>query len=179
MASVVYYVASSIDGFIAPIDGSLDWLSPFSGTDEDHGYADFYASVDALVVGARTYEQMLGFGEWPHQDRPVTVMSSRALPTAGTGITVSPQGPTAVVDRLASEGHRRIWLIGGGALASSFAEEGLIDEYVISYVPVLLGAGIGLLGGHGEMRALELIDAQSFADGIVQCRYLQTRDAAS
>ena len=76
MASVIYYVASSVDGLLAPADGSLDWLSPFSDTGEDHGYIDFYAAVDALVVGARTYEQMLGFGEWPHHDRPVTVMSS-------------------------------------------------------------------------------------------------------
>ena len=98
MTSVIYYVASSVDGLLAPADGSLDWLSPFSDTGEDHGYIDFYAAVDALVVGARTYEQMLGFGEWPHQDRPVTVMSSRALPAAGPLITVSPLGPRAVVE---------------------------------------------------------------------------------
>lgn len=171
MANVVYYVASSIDGFIAPEDGSLEWLSPFSDTGEDHGYTEFYASVDALVVGARTYEQMLGFGEWPHQDRPVTVMSSRPLPKAGDGITISPLDPAAVVDGLASAGLGRIWLVGGGALASSFAASGLIDEFVISYVPVLLGSGVGLFGGHGDVRALQLMDAQTFGDDIVQCRY--------
>ncbi len=171
MVRVVYYVASSIDGLIAPADGSLDWLSPFSGTSEDHGYGDFYASVDALVVGARTYEQMLGFGEWPHQDRPVTVMSSRPLPTAGGGITVSPLDPSEVVEELVSAGHRRIWLMGGGALASSFAAVGLIDEYTISYLPVLLGSGTGLLGGHGAVRSLQFIDAETFGDGVVQCRY--------
>lgn len=170
MVSVVYYVASSVDGLIAPANGSLDWLSPFSGTGEDHGYTDFYASVDALVVGARTYEQMLGLGGWPHQDRPVTVMSSRALPAVG-GITVSPLDPGAVVDSLASAGHRRIWLMGGGMLASSFAAAGLIDEYVISYLPVLLGSGVGLLGGHGDLSALEFIGAQTYGDGVVQCRY--------
>lgn len=171
MASVIYYVASSVDGLIAPSDGSLDWLAPFSDSGEDHGYLDFYAAVDALVVGARTYEQMLGFGEWPHNDRPVTVMSSRALSAAGPRVTVSPLGPRGVVDQLVSEGHRRIWLVGGGALASSFAAEGLIDEYIISYVPVVLGSGVGLLGGRGDMRALHLIDSETFSDGIVQCRY--------
>lgn len=171
MAQVVYYVAASIDGFIAPPDGSLDWLSPFSGTGEDHGYADFYGSIDALVVGARTYEQMLGFGDWPHDDRPVTVMSSRALPAAAEGITVSPLDPDAVVDGLVSAGHRRIWLVGGGTLASSFAEAGLIDEYVISYLPVLLGSGVGLLGGRGGLRVVEFIDERTFGDGVVQCRY--------
>jgi len=171
MASVIYYVASSVDGLIAPADGSLDWLSPFSDTGEDHGYVDFYAAVDALVVGARTYEQMLDFGEWPHQDRPVTVMSSRTLPAAGPSITVSTLGPRGVVDELVSAGHRRIWLVGGGALASSFAAEGLIDEYVISYLPVMLGSGVGVLGGHGGLRALHLIDSETFTDGVVQCRY--------
>ena len=171
MASVVYYVASSIDGFIAPEDGSLEWLAPFSDTGEDHGYTEFYASVDALVVGARTYEQMLGFGEWPHQDRPVTVMSSRQLAVAGGDITVSPFDPGAVVGRLASAGHERIWLVGGGELASSFAAAGLIDEYVVSYLPVLLGSGMGLLAGHAEAQALQFIDAQTFGDGVVQCRY--------
>jgi dihydrofolate reductase len=171
MASVIYYVASSVDGLLAPTDGSLDWLSPFSDTGEDHGYIDFYATVDALVVGARTYEQMLGFGEWPHQGRPVIVMSSRALTAAGPLVTVSPLGPFAVVEELASAGHRRIWLVGGGALASSFAEAGLIDEYIISYLPVVLGSGIGVLGGQGDARALNLIDSQTFTDGVVQCRY--------
>ena len=171
MASVIYYVASSIDGFIAPADGSLDWLSPFSDTGEDHGYIDFYGGIDALVVGARTYEQMLGFGAWPHHDRPVTVMSSRQLPAAGPGVKLSPQSPRAVVDELVSAGHRRIWLVGGGAVASSFAAAGLIDEYIISFLPVVLGSGIGLLGGHGDVRPLQLIESETFSDGVVQGRY--------
>jgi dihydrofolate reductase len=104
VAHVIYYAASSIDGFIAPPDGSLDWLEPFSDSGEDHGYAEFYAAIDALVVGARTYEQMIDFGAWPHQDRPVTVMSSRALPVAGDRVTVSPLGPQAVLDELAAAG---------------------------------------------------------------------------
>lgn len=169
--TVIYYVASSVDGFLAPEDGSLDWLTPFSGTGEDHGYTDFYASVDALVVGARTYEQMLGFGGWPHNDRPVTVMTSRDLPVAGDTVTLSTAGPREVLDTLAAQGHRTIWLIGGGALAGAFAAEDLIDEYIVSYVPVLLGSGIGLFGGRGGLRMLELVESTSYADGIVQCRY--------
>jgi len=168
---VSYYVASSTDGFLAPSDGSLDWLAPFSGTGEDHGYTDFYASVDALVVGARTYEQMLGLGGWPHHDRPVTVMSSRSLPIAGSSITVSAQSPEGVLDSLASAGHQRVWLVGGGNLAGSFASADLIDEYIISYVPVVLGSGIGLFGAAGTQRALRFLDARSFEDGIVQCHY--------
>lgn len=168
---VVYYVASSIDGFLAPVDGSLDWLAPFSASGEDHGYAAFYAGIDALVVGARTYEQMLGFGEWPHQDRPVTVMSSRSLPLAGSTASVSALDPADIVEQHRQAGHRRLWLVGGGTLASSFEQAGLIDEYVISYVPVILGSGIGLFGARGSSRSVELVDQADVGDGIVQCRY--------
>lgn len=171
MVQVVYYVASSIDGFIAPVDGSLDWLAPFSASGEDHGYSAFYAGVDALIVGARTYEQMLGFGDWPHHDRPVFVMSSRSLPLAGPTVSVSPLDPGGLIGQVREAGHRRIWLVGGGTLASSFEQAGLIDEYVISYVPVLLGSGIGLFSGRGDARNLVLVDEATVGDGIVQCRY--------
>jgi len=168
---VVYYVASSIDGFVAPVDGSLDWLAPFSASGEDHGYSEFYAGIDALVIGARTYEQMLGFGEWPHQDRPVSVMSSRSLPIVGPTISLSALDPASVVKQHRQAGHQRLWLVGGGTLASSFEQAGLIDEYVISYVPVLLGSGIGLFDGRGASRNLALVDGAAVGDGIVQCRY--------
>jgi dihydrofolate reductase len=171
MHGVVYYVASSIDGFLAPEDGSLDWLAPFSASGEDHGYTGFYAAVDALVVGSRTYEQMLALGEWPHQDRPVTVMSSRAMEPAGDMIALSRLEPGGVVDSLRAAGHQRTWLMGGGTLAGSFEHAGLIDEYIISYVPVILGSGVGLFGGRTGPRPLALVEQMSFGDGIVQCHY--------
>jgi len=175
MTQVAYYVASSADGLIAPEDGSLDWLAPFQDTGEDHGYAAFYGGVDALIVGSRTYEQMLAFGEWPHQDRPVTVMSARPVPVKAANVTLSNDQPCAVVNQLTAAGHRRIWLVGGGALAGSFDSAGLIDEYIISYLPVMLGSGVGLLGGRGRVRSLELVDTQTFTDGIVQCVYRPAR----
>jgi dihydrofolate reductase len=171
MAQVVYYVASSIDGFIAPDDGSLDWLAPFSASGADHGYTAFYASVDALVVGSRTYEQMLTFGGWPHLDRPTTVMTSRSLPLAADNISLTGLQPGGVVEALAASGHDRVWLMGGGALAGAFETAGLINEYVISYVPVILGSGRGLFGDCGGSRSLVLLEASDVGDGIVQCRY--------
>lgn len=174
MTHVTYYVAASVDGFIAPEDGSLDWLAPFSNGAEDHGYAAFYATVDALVVGSRTYEQMLSFGGWPHPDRPVTVMSSRPLPVAGGNVSLRPGEPGVVIDALAAAGLERIWLVGGGALAGSFERDGLIDEYVISFVPVILGSGIGLFGRGGKSRPLALVEEKGFGDGILQARYRRT-----
>jgi len=173
---VAYYVASSADGLIAPADGSLEWLTPFQDTGEDHGYIEFYGGVDALIVGSRTYEQMLGFGEWPHQDKPVTVMSARELPAGAGNVTLSCDSPITVVKQLATAGHKRAWLVGGGTLAGSFDTAGLIDEYIVSYLPVLLGSGVGLLGGRGRRRVLELLDVRTFDDGIVQCRYHRASD---
>ncbi len=179
MVKIAYYVAASADGLIAPADGSLDWLSPFQDTGEDHGYVEFYGGIDALIVGSRTYEQMLGFGEWPHHDRPVTVMSARALPIASDVITVSEEAPGDVVRSLSAAGHERIWLVGGGALAGSFDSASLIDDYIISYLPVFLGAGVGLFGGRGGSQMLELVGTRSFSDGIVQCHYRTERGVSA
>jgi hypothetical protein len=90
MPEIVYYVAASLDGYIATTEGKVDWLSAFEGTEEDYGYAEFYSTVDALLLGSRTYEQILAFGEWPYSGKPAeggAVPASEARrcdPAAGT-----------------------------------------------------------------------------------------------
>jgi dihydrofolate reductase len=71
VTEIIYYVAASLDGYIAMPDGGVDWLSPYNTANEDYGYSAFYGSVDALIEGSRTYEQVLGFGEWPHPGKRV------------------------------------------------------------------------------------------------------------
>lgn len=172
MPEVVYYVAASLDGYLAPVDGSLDWLMPFEGTDEDHGYAEFYASVDAVLVGSRTYEQMIGFGDWPYVGTPTWVFSSRDLEADRPDVTITDSSPAAVLKQLDVRGVRRAWLVGGGALAGAFESAGLITEYIVSVIPVLLGAGIPLFGGPVPLRNLHLEGTTRYSDGIVQLRYL-------
>lgn len=177
---LVYYVAVSLDGFIAAPDGSVDWLSAVAADGEDYGYGEFVDGVDAMVIGSRTYEQVLGFGDWPYGATPCWVMSSRALEPAGPDIVVTPDQPAEVMDELARQGVRRAWLVGGGRLAASFRAAGLISEYLVSIIPVVLGGGIPLLAGPGPTELLELVDTRRFDSGVVALRYrrLPTSDGA-
>jgi len=171
MPHIVYYVASSIDGFIAPPDGSVSWLEPFQSSAEDYGYTAFYDSVDAIVMGSRTFQQVLGFGPWPYADTPVFVMSSRALDMPAGNVAICGADPAAVVAQLEGLGSRRTWLVGGGALAGAFHAAGLIDEYILSMMPVVLGEGIGVLGSQTSSARLLLTDAVRYPDGVMQLHY--------
>lgn len=170
MAEVIYYVACSLDGFIATADGGIDWLTEF-GDVEAYGYTEFYAAVDAIVMGRTTYEQVLTFGEWPHADRPVWVLARNTVSAVADGVTVSAAAPGDVVAELESLGHRTIWLVGGGELAGSFARDGLITRYILSVMPVLLGSGIGLLGREGSQARLTLESSLRIGD-VVQNVYV-------
>ena len=92
MPAVLYYVAASLDGYIATHDGGVEWLSPFEGTGEDYGFAQFYASVDALLLGSRTYEQSLTFRVWPYPGKLCWVFSQRPLPVSRPEVILTPAG---------------------------------------------------------------------------------------
>ena len=175
MAEIVYYVASSVDGFIATPDGGVEWLSAFESSGEDYGYVDFYSSVDAVLMGSHTYEQALGFSPWPYPDKPVRVFTSRPLASAGANIVLVDDDPVRVVDILASEGRSRLWLVGGGAIAGAFESAGLIDTYIVSIMPVLLGDGIKLLGDRAARSELSLVDVVRYPNGVMQQTYRPTR----
>jgi len=168
---IVYYVAQSVDGFIATTEGGLDWLAPFEASGEDYDYAAFYDSVDAVLLGSRTYEQALTFAEWPYPDRPVYVFSSRALAPAGANVVVTSMSPEHITAELGERGVRRAWLVGGGALAAAFQRAGLITEYVVSTIPVVLGDGVRLLGTQGSSQRLVLVSTTRYDDGVLQQVY--------
>uniref|UniRef100_B8HL50 Bifunctional deaminase-reductase domain protein n=1 Tax=Cyanothece sp. (strain PCC 7425 / ATCC 29141) TaxID=395961 RepID=B8HL50_CYAP4 len=177
MVEIIYYVATSVDGYIATPEGGVEWLSPFESKDEDYGYAEFYASVDGLLLGRRTYEQALGFGEWPYAGKPCWVCSKQQLQPTQLQVNVTDKAPGAIVTELAQLGLRRVWLVGGGELAGAFQRQGLLDEYIISVIPVVLGAGISLFGPSSSMLSLKLTSCQSFPRGVVQLHY--RRDASA
>jgi dihydrofolate reductase len=172
MVEVVYYVASSLDGYIATADGRVDWLSHFRTSGEDHGAGDLHASVDALLLGSNTYEFALQLGDWPSPDKPSWVFTKRALRVLHPSITLTSQSPTEIVEHLDARGFRRAWLMGGGELAASFHTDGLISRYIISVFPVLLGSGIPFLAPHSRPEdALRFLAAKPFKSGIVQLTY--------
>jgi len=157
---IIYYVAASLDGFLATPDGGIDWLKPYEGGEEDYGYGEFYASIEAVLLGRATYEKCLEFPHWPYAGKPYWVFSR------ANGNT-----PAAVVAELRARGLRRAWLVGGGKLAAAFRAERLITEHIVSIVPVLLGAGIPLFDGPAPRDALRLKSSRSYPSGIVQLRY--------
>ncbi|MRR11350.1 dihydrofolate reductase [bacterium] len=169
MAQVVYYVAVSLDGFIATPGGGVEWLEPFQASGSDYGYDEFYAGVDALIMGSRTYEQTLTFGPSAYGGKRVLVLSARDLqPSPDVGI--ADLRPDAAIRYLVSAGASTIWLVGGGELAGSFAREGLVDRYILSVMPVMLGSGVPLLGKRGASGAFKLESIERF-DDVVQCTY--------
>ncbi len=173
MTQLVYYVAVSLDGFIAPLNGDLDWLAPYNAGGEDYGYGEFYRTVDALVEGSKTYEQALGFSEWPHPGKPCWVATSRKFESKHHEVNFTSAAPAELLRHISALGHKRVWLVGGSQLASSFRTAGLITEYVLSIIPVFLGAGRPLFAGGGPVENLRLVKSKPYPSGLVQVRYVK------
>lgn len=164
------FIGASLDGFIARTDGSLDWLPPGDG--EPHGYDEFMATVDALVIGRNTFEKVLTFDAWPYGARPVFALSSRPLPPAPAGAVVEQMSgdPSEIVSQLAARGIRHIY-VDGGITIQRFLQAGLIQRLIITRVPVLIGAGIPLFGPTPSDIALKHVATRQYASGLVQSEY--------
>lgn len=173
MSEVIYYLAASLDGFIATPDGGVDWLSEFEAAGEDYGYAAFYASIDALLLGRRTYEQTLSFGAWPYAGKPAWVFSRRTLAISQPDVTLAELKPEQQILALEKRGLNRFWLVGGASLAFSFRERGLITEVIVSTMPVILGAGVPLFDPGGPQEHLTLLQSKRYQNGVVQLRYVK------
>lgn len=171
MTEISYYVAASLDGYIATPDGGVAWLSEFEDGDEDYGYADFVVSLDAVLMGRRTYEQVLPFGPWPYAGKPCWVFSHAELTPAAAEVTITTAQPQEVAAELAAHGLRRAWLVGGAELAASFRAAGLISEYYVAVIPIILGAGIPLFAAPGAPERLTLVESTPYPNGIVMLHY--------
>lgn len=168
------YIAASLDGFIARPDGSLDWLpSPDPG--EDYGYAAFFETVDAMVVGRNTWETVLEFDDNPCANTPIVVLS-RSLGAMDIPaplrdrVSVHPGPPSQVSAHLKERGFRSVY-VDGGQTIQSFLRAGLIGEMTITTVPVLLGSGIPLFGTLNLEHRLHLRGTATYASGLVQSVY--------
>jgi dihydrofolate reductase len=136
---------------------------------EDYGFADFFASVDALVIGRNTYETALGFPEWPYAGKRCIVLTHRETPSVH-GEQFFAGAPAALVEQLALSGAQRLY-VDGGAVIRSFLAGNLIDDMTLSIIPVLLGQGISLFGAEVPEQRLTLQKSQAFASGLVQLTY--------
>jgi dihydrofolate reductase len=169
MPKFILYIATSLDGYIARSDGSIDWLMPPEEVDKDEDYLKFYSSVDALVMGSTTYEQILGFGDWPYPEKLSYVLTHRKLSTERKDIVFMEDVKSIVKDTQRRE-YQRVWLVGGGKAVAPFLTEKLVDEYFIFVVPIILGSGISLYKTASELD-LKLVDTKSHSHGIVELHY--------
>lgn len=171
MIPILLYVATSIDGYIATKDGGVDWLSVVDGSGSDYGYHAFYDSVDALIMGSKTYQQVLDFGEWPYPGKPSYIFTGQALKSSRDDVIFVSEEPLDVMRRLEAEGKKRVWMVGGAGIIASFIKSGLIDEYIISIVPIMLGEGIPLFEAPLPKMNFEVVESTLYSSGLLQVHY--------
>lgn len=164
------FVGTSLDGFIARENGTFDFLD--AGGGGPHGYDEFFSTVDALVIGRKTYETALGFGSWPYGGKPVFVLSTSAIAAAPRGAVVARLAgdPGEIVAQLAAHGLRHLYVDGGNTI-QRFLAAGLIQRLVITRVPVLIGTGIPLFGAVPRDIALKHVATRAYPGGLVQSEY--------
>ncbi|MFI5058469.1 MAG: dihydrofolate reductase family protein [Candidatus Acidiferrales bacterium] len=169
--TVSVFIGTSVDGFIARPNDDLDFLPPGGG--EPHGYNEFIATVDAIVIGRKTFEKVLTLGPWPYGDKRVVALSSRPLDlsVAVGGVVEQMAGPPAeIVSRLAASGAHHLY-IDGGVTIQRFLRAGLIQRLIITRVPVLIGEGVPLFGTLPRDVLLRHVATRHYPSGLVQTEY--------
>jgi dihydrofolate reductase len=165
------FVGVSLDGFIARPNGEFDFLPADGG--EPHGYAEFIATVDVIVMGRNTFETVLSLPEWPYGSKRVVVLSSRTLDVSavrGRPVEQMAGTPAEIVAKLAAQGARHLY-VDGGITIQNFLQAGLIQRITITRVPVLIGNGIPLFGPVEHDIRLQHIATQTYASGLVKSEY--------
>lgn len=170
------FIACSLDGFIAGPDGNIDWLNKANEVvpaGEDCGFQDFINNIDTLVMGRKTFEQVLTFGTWPYGDLRVVVLSRNDVNIPDDlrkTVSSSSDSPKELSRYLASIGAQQLY-IDGGFTIQSWLQAGLINKLIITFVPVLLGSGIPLIGELDREINLKHIHTQTYDFGFIQVTY--------
>ena len=164
------FIGTSVDGFIARLNGDLDFLP--AGGGEPHGYREFMETVDALVIGRKTYETVLAFETWPYAEKPVYVLSTRPLAPAPPDAVVEHMSgdPAEIVSQLETRGIKHVY-VDGGITIQGFLQAGLIQRLIITRVPVLIGDGVSLFGPLPHDLRLEHVATRDYPSGLVQTEY--------
>lgn len=156
----------TLDGFIASKDGSVGWLDKYSASKEDYGYKAFLDSISTVIMGNTTYKQILGFGEFPYKDKECYVFSRNSKEKDKNVSFVSGD-----IKKFAEKLDGNIWMLGGAGIFNEFLKHNLVDEFIITVMPELIGGGILLFKENNKN--LELLDTKSFTNGVVQLQYKQ------
>jgi dihydrofolate reductase len=168
---VILYISMSLDGYIATKDHSIDFLSMVEHEGEDYGYNDFVKTVDAVIIGRKTYEKVISMGyEYPHTDKDVYIITRTAKPAIGN-FKFYTGDLSLLVHQLKSQVGKNIYCDGGAEIANELLKNNLIDEFIISVIPILLGDGIKLFNDGRPEQPLALVSAKQFDKGLLQMHY--------
>ena len=162
---VILYIAMSLDGYIADENLGIEWLEPFNKTGFDYGFKDFYESIDTILIGNNTYEQIKEFDEWYYEDKTCFVFSKQEKEDEAHVQFVN-DDLKDFISKLHSVDGKDIWLMGGSILANEFITAGLVDEMMITVLPVLLGAGVPLFTTATD-HDLKLLDQKVYGDSVL------------
>lgn len=172
---VILFIAVSLDGYIAGEDGDIGWLSSVERPGEDYGYAEFIASVDTVILGRKTYDAVLSFGiPYPHADKQCYIITRSERPPE-KNIVFYRDPVKQLISRLKKEQGKNIFVDGGAEVVQLMQKDMLIDEYIVSIIPIILGKGIRLFKGNDLRENLRLLSVRSFESGLVQIQYTVQR----
>lgn len=174
MRRIILYIAASIDGYIATPDGGVEWLEEISNpTQTDHGYNTFLDSIDTILMGGRTYHEIIGFGvEWPYKSKVTYVVSRRnSNVTPNEDVHFITEDIISKISELKNESGKDIWLVGGGELTTILLNANLIDEMRLCIAPIILGQGIPLFPNKPKESLWTLTNTKAYDTGIVLSTY--------
>lgn len=168
------FIATSLDGYIARLNGDIDWLTAFESSDDTaYGFHEFMDSVDGLVMGRHTFEKVIDLEKWPYPSKKVVVLSSHPLKVPDkllSKVDIMSGSPAEIIDTLSGKGYYHLY-VDGGKTIQRFLRKGFIQEMIITVVPVLIGEGIPLFGSLERDIKLERCSTTPFENGLVQNRY--------
>jgi dihydrofolate reductase len=168
---VILYIASSLDGYIAKPNDDLSFLSIVQQDGEDYGYSDFVKSVDTVILGRKTYDWvMTQVREFPHADKNSFIITRTARPSIGKTNFYSGKLKDLIL-KLKAEQGKNIFIDGGAEIVNELLNENLIDEFIISFIPILVGNGTKLFKDSRPEQKLELVSVKSFDKGLTQLHY--------
>lgn len=172
MGKIIFYVAASLDGFLADENGGVDWLMPYQEAGFDYGYHEFYEKIGHIVTGSKTFEQARNFpGGWAFPHAKTYIFSSRQLDLQGMDDLVLWDGTIPELGNQLRAEEKDTWLIGGANLAGQFFNEGFVDELVLSIMPTILGKGMPIFAGIEKTFNTNLMNNISYPNGVTQLVY--------
>ena len=174
MKKIKLYIATSIDGYIAQTDGDIDWLIEYPNPERnDYGYKDFFNSVDTVILGGNTYRGIISMDVlWPYKDKETYIVTRNPYDFEKNIHYITDNIIEEIIQLRQKEG-KDIWLAGGGRLTTILLNNDLVDEMIITVIPIIMGRGISLFPNKPKPSDWKAVESQKFANGVSQTKFIR------